>query len=266
MNILILAAGTRNKIVQYFKRALDGAGTVVATDANELGPAIYDADKFYIVPPITTPGYIDIILDTFRKAFAESGVAAVTVLTVLIMTAVLSLYEYAVYRNISHRAFYNRMFNICIAVMPSLIATIILCLQSNIVITLGTIGALAILRFRTAVKDPVDMLYLLWSVHIGILTSVVVTILLFVFTNVQIGKKPYVAVIRSASKDQEEEIVNAVKFVTKSFRVKSRNYTKTGADYVIELSVKHPSDLTAKLNTLNLDKYSVIEYDSEDII
>ena len=67
MNILILAAGTRNKIVQYFKRALDGAGIVVATDANELGPAIYDADKFYIVPPITTPGYIDIILNICKK-------------------------------------------------------------------------------------------------------------------------------------------------------------------------------------------------------
>ena len=67
MKILILAAGTRNKIVQYFKRALDGAGTVVATDANELGPAIYDADKFYIVPPITTPGYIDIILNICKK-------------------------------------------------------------------------------------------------------------------------------------------------------------------------------------------------------
>lgn len=67
MNILILAAGTRNKIVQYFKRALDGAGTVVATDANELGPAIYDADKFYIVPPITTLGYIDIILNICKK-------------------------------------------------------------------------------------------------------------------------------------------------------------------------------------------------------
>jgi len=63
MNFLILAAGTRNKIVQYFKKTLDGIGTVVATDANNLGPAIYDADKYYIVPPITEPGYIDKILD-----------------------------------------------------------------------------------------------------------------------------------------------------------------------------------------------------------
>ena len=63
MNILILAAGTRNKIVQYFKRAFDGVGRVVATDASELGPAIYDADKYYIVPPITDQSYIDKILD-----------------------------------------------------------------------------------------------------------------------------------------------------------------------------------------------------------
>lgn len=67
MNILILAAGTRNKIVQYFKRALDGAGIVVATDASELGPAIYEADRHYIVPHITAPGYIDIILDICKK-------------------------------------------------------------------------------------------------------------------------------------------------------------------------------------------------------
>ena len=67
MNVLILAAGTRNKIVQYFKRTLNGVGRVVATDASELGPAIYDADKYYIVPPITEPGYIDFILDICNK-------------------------------------------------------------------------------------------------------------------------------------------------------------------------------------------------------
>lgn len=66
-NFLILAAGTRNKVVQYFKRAFKGVGTIVATDANTLGPAIYDADKYYIVPPITEPGYIDIILDICKK-------------------------------------------------------------------------------------------------------------------------------------------------------------------------------------------------------
>ena len=67
MNFLILAAGTRNKVVQYFKKTFDGVGTVVATDASKLGPAIYDADKYYIVPAITEPGYIDLILDICKK-------------------------------------------------------------------------------------------------------------------------------------------------------------------------------------------------------
>ena len=67
MNFLILAAGTRNKVVQYFKKTFDGIGQVIATDANNLGPAIYDADKYYIVPPISDPGYIDIILDICKK-------------------------------------------------------------------------------------------------------------------------------------------------------------------------------------------------------
>ena len=67
MNFLILAAGTRNKVVQYFVKTFSRVGKVIATDANTLGPAIYDADKYYIVPPITEPGYIDIILDICKK-------------------------------------------------------------------------------------------------------------------------------------------------------------------------------------------------------
>ena len=67
MNFLILAAGTRNKIVQYFKRTFDGLGTVVATEASTLGPAIYDADKYYIVPAINEPGYVDRILEICKK-------------------------------------------------------------------------------------------------------------------------------------------------------------------------------------------------------
>lgn len=67
MNFLILAAGTRNKVVQYFRKTFEGIGIVVATDASELGPAIYDADKYYIVPSISEPGYINLILDICKK-------------------------------------------------------------------------------------------------------------------------------------------------------------------------------------------------------
>lgn len=66
-NILILSAGTRNKVVQYFKKALGGKGLVIATDCSNLAPAIYDADKYYIVPRMTDDGYIDVILDICKN-------------------------------------------------------------------------------------------------------------------------------------------------------------------------------------------------------
>lgn len=67
MNILILSAGTRNKVVEYFVRTLAGKGNVVATDMSELAPAIYEADKYYIVPRMLEPGYLDVILDICKK-------------------------------------------------------------------------------------------------------------------------------------------------------------------------------------------------------
>ena len=67
MNLLILSSGTRNKIVQYFKKTLAGEGKVICTDMSELAPSIYEADKYYIVPRMTDPGYLEIILDICKK-------------------------------------------------------------------------------------------------------------------------------------------------------------------------------------------------------
>ena len=67
MNILVLSAGTRNKIVQYFKKELNGKGLVIATDMSGLAPAIYEADKYYIVPRMSAPGYLDVILDICKN-------------------------------------------------------------------------------------------------------------------------------------------------------------------------------------------------------
>jgi len=153
---------------------------------------------------------------------------------VLVMVLLISIYEFLIYRVVSHRAFYNRSLNITIAILPFFIATIILCLQSNIVITLGTIGALAIVRFRTAVKDPVDMIYILWSIHTGIicgcqlyevavLTSLLVTVVLVVFSYLRVGGKSYCLVVHLKTCEDEETFVGCIKQFTKRYRVKNRN-------------------------------------------
>lgn len=215
-------------------------------------------------------------LENIQNAFSNSGIAGTQVLAVLFMVAILAAYEFLIYRLVSHRAFYNKSFNICIAVLPFFIATIVMCLQSNLVITLGTIGALAIIRFRTAVKDPVDMVYLLWSVHIGIVcgcqlyevavfTSIVVTVVFFVLEHVTFGKRPYVVVCKCKNEEQEK-VLEAIKANTKAYKIKSRNYTSSGLDMVIEFSSKNVEAVAQKMIECAIERFSIIEYDNEDVL
>lgn len=216
------------------------------------------------------------IIENIVSVYKYSGIETSVIYSVLLMVLILSIYEFIVYRLVSHRAFYNRSFNICIAVLPLFISTIILSLQSNIVITLGTIGALAILRFRTAVKDPVDMLYLLWSVHTGItcgcqlyrvsiLTSLAVTILLICMEHISFGKRPVVLVLHCAP-EAESSVLEKIGDHAKRFRVKSRNFTERGLDMVLELSVKDLGKLSEDIRETAVERFSVIEYDSDDVL
>lgn len=216
------------------------------------------------------------IFENIIDNFSNPALQTTTILVVIAFTLFLSLLEFLVYRLVSSREFYNRAFNICIAVIPLFISTIILSLQSNIVITLGTIGALAILRFRTAVKNPVDMLYLLWSVHIGItcgcqlyelsiITFIVVTIVLVCFEYVKVGKTFYVLIFHWEDND-EEKVLNVLKDSKLSYRIKSRNYTRSGIDYVVELRSKDNTGLANALRSAGVSKLSVLEYDNDDIV
>lgn len=216
------------------------------------------------------------VLTSLKGNFSSPYISAATIIAVLLMVGIVSIYEFAVYKLVSHRTMYNKSFNICVAVLPFFIATIILCLQSNIVITLGTIGALAIIRFRTAIKDPVDMLYLLWAVHTGItcgcqlyevsiLTSLVVTVVLLILEHVKLTKKPYIIVFH-CQKGEDEKVMSVIKASCKNVRVKSRNFTSKGFDFVCEVTTDDVNALNTKLSESPAEVFSIIEYDSDDVI
>lgn len=217
------------------------------------------------------------VFENIFNMYSNESITTVTIISVLMMVLFLAVYEFLVYRFVSHRSFYNKSFNITIAILPFFISTIILCLQSNIIITLGTIGALAIIRFRTAVKDPVDMLYLLWSVYVGIicgcqlfevgvLTSILVTVVLVVLDHVNFGRKPFVLILHSED-DIEKELQSSFKEKKISNKFKSRNYTNKGYDYAIEFTTKDIEGLKKELsNNEKVSKYSIIEYDADDIV
>lgn len=200
------------------------------------------------------------------------------IIAVLLVVTLLAIYEFVIYKLVLHRSLYNKAFNICIALIPYFISTIIVCLQSNLIITLGTIGALAIIRFRTAVKDPVDMIFIFWAIHIGIVcgcrlfglaigTSVMVSIVLIILNNITFGGKTHIVIVYTSDVGCEEELKEEIKKYSKRFNIKSKICSNDGANYVIEIVTKNDKDITEALsNKKYVNKFSIMEYDPDDII
>ena len=209
--------------------------------------------------------------------FANEEMMESTIVAVLVIVALLAVYEFLVYRFILRRSLYNKAFNICISIIPFFISTIILCLQSNLVITLGTIGALAIIRFRTAVKDPVDMVFIFWAIHIGItcgcqlyelavLTSIIVTIVLVAMNHISFGTKAHILVVHTNDIEAQREVEAVVGKHCTKYRMKSRNYTDNGVNLVFEIITKEASELAEKITKVNsVSRFSLMEYEPDDI-
>ena len=186
----------------------------------------------------------------------QSDIGTVAVLVTLGITTLLALYIYYIYRLSSRSAFYSRDFNKTLALMPVVTAAIVLAMQSSIVISLGMVGALSIVRFRNAVKDPMDLLFLFWSISVGIvcgarlyeiaiIASAVVTALLFLLDLVPAAKPPYLLVLNSTDKELEPALAELLRAHAKASRVKSRNLTAQGLDLIVELRTDNGAALVS---------------------
>ena len=182
------------------------------------------------------------------------------ILSVLFFTLILSLYEFVIYRYISKRTVYNKELNISIITLPFFISTIILALQSNLVITLGTIGALAIIRYRTAIKDPINMTYILWAVHtgivcgcqlyeLGLITSLFASIVIYVLEKIKSKDNQSILCIKSSS-NIEEDLIKVLKDNVKNFDIKTRCFANNNFDYVVFIRIFEPSTIIDKLTSL----------------
>lgn len=221
--------------------------------------------------------FLHSILGSVVSHMSDPQVVTSTIISVILMAGILSAYEFVVYRAVLRKSLYNKAFNLTIAMLPFFVSTIILCLQADIVVTLGTIGALAIIRFRSAIKDPVDMIFLLWSIHIGItcgcqlyavaiLTSLAATAALFLLNYFSREKGSQILVVQM-DKPDEALLMEVLKPYSGKIHIKSRNHTKKGSNYVAELSVKNPAALTKVLSDeITIQRFSLMEYDSDDII
>ena len=188
----------------------------------------------------------DIFKKSFLEGFAPADITTSTAIVAMGITCVLALYIFVVYRVLTRKTFYSKTFNISLAGISLITCAIILTIQSSLVVSLGMVGALSIIRFRTAVKDPMDLMFLFWAIAIGIICgvglaeiavilSVLMTAGILFLNGLPVAKAPQILVIDADKPEVEAEIMAAVKKQAKYSSVKSRNMTRSSLNMVVEV-------------------------------
>ena len=153
--------------------------------------------------------FSDIFKKSFLQGFTGGDISTGRIAATLIVTALIALYIFVIYRVVTRKTFYSKTFNISLTALAVITAAIILAMQSNLVISLGMVGALSIIRFRTAIKDPMDLVFLFWSISIGIIcgaglyeiaviTSLLVTVGIILLDMIPTSKAPMMLVVNAS--------------------------------------------------------------------
>ena len=220
-------------------------------------------------------GFKDVFKKSFLEGFTSMDISAGRIMATFLVTCALACYVFLIYRLVTRKSFYSKGFNVSLAALSVITAAIILAMQSNLVISLGMVGALSIVRFRTAIKDPMDLVFLFWSISIGIIcgaglyevalvTSVAVTVFILVLDMIPVSRAPMMLVVNSSKMDDEQTVLDVVGKYAKSYKVKSRNLSKGRLDMVVELRVKDESGLVSEVAALDgMIGASLIAHDGE---
>ena len=205
------------------------------------------------------------ITDTIKKTVLEKFQAAdlntTTILVTLGAAVLLGLFIYLVYRLTSKSIFYNRSFNKTLACLPVITTAIMLAMQSNLVISLGMVGALSIVRFRNAIKDPSDLTYLFWSIsggivigaglfELAILSCLIMAVLVAVLDLLPATRAPYLLVVSGDEGAVEEKLLDAIRKFEAKGKLRSRNVTKRGTEWIFELHAKDSAQLVQEITGL----------------
>lgn len=201
----------------------------------------------------------DIFRNSFLEAFTKTEVAAGEVIVILLCTCLVALYIFWVYRLLTRKTFYSKNFNISLAALSVITAIVILTVQSNIVLSLGMVGALSIVRFRTAIKEPLDIAFLFWAIAVGIVLaagliplavfgSLVIGAVLVVFVNRKSHCDPYIVVLQCDGHASETAARDYLSRQTRRCVVKSKTVQRDRVELNLEIRLK--GDDTDFINVL----------------
>ena len=212
-------------------------------------------------------GFQDVLKKSFLEGFSSADLSTASIVISMLVACGIGFYIFGVYRVSIRKAFYSKNFNISLVALTVITAAIILAIQSSVVISLGMVGALSIVRFRTAIKDPMDLVFLFWSISVGIICgaglfevaiimSAMITGIVFVLERLPVKRESMLLLVNARSTEAEEPLKEILGRYSKAYRVKSRNLTADGLDMIVELQVSNGADLVKEVG--NLDKVASV--------
>ena len=200
--------------------------------------------------------------DIFKSSFLEN-ITAVTVLDMVLTLALafgIGIFIFFVYKKTYRGVMYSASFGVTLIALTMITSLVILAVTSNVVLSLGMVGALSIVRFRTAIKEPLDIAFLFWAIAVGIVLaagmiplavigSVVIGLILLFFVNKKSHKNPYIIVLACENHDAETEAMKYVNSQTERCTVKSKSAQNNLVELNMEVRLK--DDNTDFINTLS---------------
>lgn len=219
-------------------------------------------------------GFNDIIKKSVLDVFSTLNFSTKDILWSLGICFILAVYIYFVYRFVARTTFYDKSFNVAMAMVSVIVTGIILAIQSNLIISLGMVGALSIVRFRTAIKEPMDLLFLFWSISTGIicgarlyklslLIALVCTMGILLLQIIPIRTCPYLVIINLQDKEQESVVLKTIHKYSPRYKIDSKNISRQNMDMIIEIRTKKANQLVNELSEIeSVSTASLLYHDS----
>lgn len=189
--------------------------------------------------------------DIFKSSFLENvtSISILDMVIALVLAFGIGMYIFLIYKKTFAGVMYSSSFGVTLVALTMISTLVILAVTSNVVLSLGMVGALSIVRFRTAIKEPLDIAFLFWAIAVGIVLaagmiplavfgSFVIGIMLLVFVNRKSHINPYIVVIRCENHDSEVKATEFLKKQVQRYVVKSKTAQKGAIELNVEVRMK----------------------------
>ena len=189
--------------------------------------------------------------DIFKSSFLESVTefSALDTLIGMVFALVIGLFIFLIYKKTFNGVMYSNGFAMSLVGLSLVTTLVIMAVTSNVVLSLGMVGALSIVRFRAAIKEPMEIVFLFWSLAVGIVIgagmnplavigSVIIGVILVLFANRKVSSTPYILILNLTNEAAEETAVNLVKKSVSKFIIKSKTVNASGIELTAEIRVK----------------------------